>query len=448
MQSQRERLGYEMTLLPSLEALVPADHLLRRLDKVLDLSFVHEAVRDKYCPDNGRPSIDPEVVIRLFLLQAVYGYDSVRGLMREVQLHLGYRWFIGYRLDEPLPDHSTLSKALDRFGDAVFNELFARSVSQCQSSGLIEGKVLHVDATTIRADLDANRVNQADSPDPDARFGRFPDGQLHPGYKQHTIADGKKRVVLDVSVTAANVSEHDEAVGLVDRALARLKERPEAVCGDGAYGSGANAYELESRGIRLVSPPAKATTRAGDGYFTIEQFGYDEVRDEFRCPAGQVLRYVRTEKVRGRREYRARRSDCQVCPLKSQCTISERRSLKVSPYHASMIRLRNDSKTESFKKLYRSRAPVIEGVFAESKQWHGLGRAWRRGLSKMLVQCLLVATVINCKRLGAVLDRLFDLFHLRKPITNILQAILSLTQKDIDLRTIPTPTYKTNFITP
>jgi len=423
MQSKRERLGYEMTLLPSLEALVPEDHQLRRLDRVLDLSFVHEAVRDKYCADNGRPSIDPEVVIRLFLLQAVYGYDSVRRLLREVHVNLAYRWFIGYRLEESLPDHSTLSKVLDRFGSAVFDEVFARSVSQCRASGLIEGKVLHIDATTIRADLDANRVNQADSPDPDARFGRFPDGKAHPGYKQHTVADGTHRVVLDVTVTAANVSEHDEAVALVDRAIARLGAVPEAVCADGAYGSGANAYEMESRGIRLVSPPAKATTRAGDRYYSIEQFTYDEVQDEFTCPAGKVLAYVRTEKQRGRREYRARRSDCQGCALKSQCTISDRRQVKVTRHHASMMRLRADSRTESFTALYRSRAPVIEGVFAESKQRHGLRRAWRRGLSKMLVQSLLVAAVLNFKRLATLLWRFFGCSALWNGLGEVIAAI-------------------------
>ena len=147
-------------LLPSLEEFVPKDHYLRRLDRVLDLSFVHEVVRDRYCQDNGRPSVDPEVVIRLFLLQAVEGIASVRRLMQRVHVDLSYRWFIGYRIDEKLPDHSTLSKALDRFGDEVFNDLFERSVQQCQESGLIEGKVLHVDATTIRADLDARCVDK------------------------------------------------------------------------------------------------------------------------------------------------------------------------------------------------------------------------------------------------------------------------------------------------
>ncbi len=146
-----------MMLLPSLDEFVPEDHYLRRLNRVLDLDFVHEAVRDRYCQDNGRPSIDPEVVVRLFILQAIEGISSVRRLMQRVHVDLAYRWFIGYRVDERLPDHSTLSRALDRFGDELFNELFLRSVSECQQSGLIEGKVLHLDATTIRADLDADR---------------------------------------------------------------------------------------------------------------------------------------------------------------------------------------------------------------------------------------------------------------------------------------------------
>jgi len=264
------------------------------------LDFVHEAVRDRYCQDNGRPSIDPEVIIRLFLIQAMDGISHVRELMRQVQVNLAYRWFIGYELDETLPDHSTLSKALDRFGDAVFNELFSRSVSQCQASGLIDGKVLHVDATTIRADIDANKVNQAGSCDPDARFGRFPGGRIKPGYKQHTVADGKKRVVVGVSVTPANCPDDSTMTAMVDDAIDRLEQVPRAVCAD-----------------------------------------------------------------------------------------------------AALIELRADSKTESFKKLYRSRAPVIEGIFGEAKQWHGLRRAWRRGLHKMQVQCWLVAAVLNFKRLAA-----------------------------------------------
>ncbi len=398
-----------MMLLPPLESFIPEDHYLRRLNDVLDLSFVHEAVRDQYCQDNGRPSVDPEVIIRLFLIQAMDGIPHVRELMRQVQVNLAYRWFIGYSLEESLPDHSTLSRALSRFGDKIFNELFARSIARCQSSGLIEGKVLHVDATTIRADLDRTKAKGPNSTDPDARFGRFPGNRIEPGYKQHTVADGKARVVIGLSVTPVNVQEPTEAIEVIDAALSRLAETPEAVCADKAYSSGENAAAMEDRGIRLVSPPQKPKTYTGDETFTTEDFVFDEAADEFICPAGHRLRYAGTEAKRGRRKYRARASQCKTCEHKDRCTRASRREIKVTRHHGSLVRLRADSKTESFKKLYRSRAPVIEGVFGEAKQWHSLGRAWRRGLCKMKVQCLLVAAVINFKRLTGVFYRLVAL---------------------------------------
>lgn len=424
MQTRRNQPDNSMMLLPSLEAFIPQDHYLRRINKVLDLSFVHDTVADKYCQDNGRPSIDPEVVVRLFLLQAIEGISSVRRLMQRVHVDLAYRWFIGYRVDERLPDHSTLSRALDRFGDEVFNELFVRSVSQCQQSGLIEGKVLHLDATTIRADLDANRVNQPDSSDKDARFGRFPGGGVKPGYKQHTLADGKKRVVVGVTVTPANSPDDATMTEMVDDLSDRLGSSPAALCADAAYGNGHNSYSMEQRNIRLVSPPRKAKTYTGDKYFTVEAFEYDESTDKFICPAGHELKYVQTEKKRGRRIYRALRTCCRVCVSKSRCTISERRSVKVTRYHGSLVRLRADSKTDSFKQLYRNRSPVIEGVFAEAKQWHGLGRAWRRGLAKMRVQCLLIAAVMNYKRLGVVSGGLFGLRALFATTIDIIRAFL------------------------
>jgi transposase len=403
MQTKRDNRQQRMVLLPPLEEYIPSDHRLKRLNRVLDLSFVHEAVRERYCQNNGRPSIDPEVVMRLFLLQAIEHIVEVRELMRQVEVNLAYRWFIGYELDEKLPDHSTLSKALDRFGDGVFNELFSRSIAQCQKSDLIEGKVLHVDATTIRADLDKNKVEQAESSDQDARYGRFPDGTIQPGYKQQTVVDGEHRVVVGLEVFAANRAEGVDVVGIVDTVREEVGLRPEVICADGAYASGANRAAFEKRGLRLVSPPPQAKTYTGDGYYTVEDFAYDEIKDQFVCPTGACLRCVSTERKRGRRLYQAGRSVCRQCPRRSECTPGKYRTVKVTAHHAALIRLRADSKTDDFQQLYRTRAPGIEGVFAEAKQWHGLRRAWRRGLTKMRIQCLLIAAVINFKRLITLL---------------------------------------------
>lgn len=402
MQTKRDNRQQRLVLLPPLEEMIPADHRLRRLQRVLDLSFVHAAVREHYSQDNGRPSIDPEVVVRLFLLQAIENIGQVRELMRQVQVNLAYRWFIGYELDEALPDHSTLSKVLDRLGDEVFDRLLARSIEQCIGSGLVEGRVLHIDATTIRADIDKNKVNHPESSDRDARFGRFGDGSKQPGYKQQTVVDDGSRVVLGIKVCPANESEHDSAVAVIDEVVERLGSKPEVVCADGAYGSGNNVVACEERGVRLVSPPQPIQDNGGR--FTIDQFSYDEKRDEFVCPTGERLSYAGPGGEKGRkRQYRGSEKVCRCCSLRSCCTRAKARVLTVSQNHQALMRLRADSRTESFRALYRRRAPVIEGVFAEAKQWHGLRRAWRRGLAKMRVQCLLIATVINFKRLITLL---------------------------------------------
>lgn len=420
-------------LVPSMEHFIPADHPVRKLDRVLDLSFVHDQVREKYCQNNGRPSVDPEVVIRLFLLQALMNIPSVRKLMCEVKVNLAYRWFIGYRLDEDLPDHSTLSRALDRIGDDVFDGLFKQTVAQCKSSGLIDGQVLHLDATTIRADLNITKVNKPDSSDKDARFGRFPGGGKKPGYKQDTIADGKKRVVVGIDVKPANAPDDSGMSELVDDVIGRLGAVPEALCADAAYGSGKNSALMEERGVRLISPPQKATGK--DGRFSVEDFVYDESGDVFICPTGKRLQYIGDEvDVRKRRRFAALRSECRVCDWKLCCTKYSRREIKVSASHGSLIRLRVDSHTEDFKQIYAGRAPTIEGVFAEAKRLHGLGRAWRRGLMKMRVQSFLIASVMNYKRLEAFYWLILRSKRGYNSLLRVMQRILSeLTRTELPI---------------
>ena len=424
MQTRRPPLDYGMTLLPPLEQLVPPDHRLRKLNRVLDLSFVHEAVRDRYCQDNGRASVDPEVVLRLFVLQAIEGIRSVRELMNEVQVNLAYRWFIGYRVEEPLPDHSTLSRALDRFGDEIFDTLFQRSIAQCQGSGLIEGRVLHLDATLIRADLDQDKAGRPGCADPDARFGRVKGA---PGYKQQTVADGKARVVVAVDVMPANEHDTERAVATVDQAIARTGQCPAVVCADSAYGNGPNAAAMETRDVRLVSPPRRVHSKDHPtDRLTPDDFVYDGARDIYICPAQQELVYIGTESTKKRRRrYRAPTGVCLACPLRARCTKSKRRVLHIGPHHDALRRLRDDAKTDTFRALYRQRGAVIEGVFGEAKQWHGLRRAARRGLANMLMQSLLVAAVLNFKRLMAAQAPIPACMTAIRTLATTIRAVIS-----------------------
>ncbi|MGI0035418.1 MAG: transposase, partial [Nitrososphaera sp.] len=206
-----------------------------------------------------------------------------------------------------------------------------------------------------------------------------------------------------------------------DAATEHLGSAPEVVCADAGYGSGENRAECDARDIRLVSPPQKLLPSEGGKYFTAADFKYDAARDVFVCPAGSLLRHVGAVLGRPKQQrYAALRTACRGCLLRERCTKSSRRQLKVSRYHEALDRLRADSRTESFQTLYRRRAPVIEGIFAEAKQWHGLQRAWRRGLSKMRIQCLLIATVLNFKRLLASFS---PLFGFKETISTLTSAI-------------------------
>jgi hypothetical protein len=203
---------------------------------------------------------------------------------------------------------------------------------------------------------------------------------------------------------------------------------------------------LDERGVRLVSPPPKVSARAGRDHFTTEDFAYDETRDEFTCPAGATLRCVGPAKDRPRqRRYRALRTVCRACPLKPQCTIATQRPLKVSAHHGALIRLRADSQTESFWQLYRTRAPVIEGIFGEGKQWHGLRRAWRRGLSNMLIQSLLVAAVMNFKRLMAASAPFLPLYRavfvLVTAVLRMMRAVQDIARRLTSNAPGPAPTH-------
>jgi transposase len=151
MMGRKDRTPTPISAL-TLEELVPADHFYRHLDRVLDLSFVHELVRGCYAEGVGRPSIDPVIFFRLQLVMFFEGIRSERLLMRLVADRLSIRWYLGYNLGEPLPDHSSLTRIRERYGLEVFRQFFETIVEQCQQAGLVWGRELYVDATHVLAD--------------------------------------------------------------------------------------------------------------------------------------------------------------------------------------------------------------------------------------------------------------------------------------------------------
>ena len=154
MLGSKPRGQFELIMAGSLRDLVPDDHVLARVDRVLDLGWRRAEVQDCYAPDgSGRPGIDPEVAIRLMLAGFLLGMVHDRRLMREAEVNLAIRWFAGYGLQEVLPHHSSLTRIRQRWGADLFRQLFTRTVQSCVAAGIAKGEVVHIDATLIRADI-------------------------------------------------------------------------------------------------------------------------------------------------------------------------------------------------------------------------------------------------------------------------------------------------------
>ena len=292
MLGTQNRWQGELFVAGSLEQLIPADHILKRIDAALDLSWLRDAVADCYCADDGRPSIDPEAAMRLMLAGFVQGIVNDRNLMREAQVNIAMRWFAGYSLQHELPDHSSLTRLRQRWGSQRFLELFDHTVEHCIDAGLVAGDLIQLDATLLRADVSLDSLvkrhaqeviekNDGDAmllsgppvrsgplkrvsrTDPGCaratnRHGHFSE----PSYKTRIAADSKERVIVDVAVTAGDRNEGNELVDQVDRMTCRDGGTPTMVTATGyAYGKVYGA--LESRGIEAVIPTkAKPKPRA------------------------------------------------------------------------------------------------------------------------------------------------------------------------------------------
>ena len=436
----KDRNQPELFVTGSLRQLLPDDHILVRVDRVLDLSWLRGEVAELYCPDNGRPGIDPEVAVRLMLAGLLLGIVHDRRLMREAQVNLAIRWFAGYGLHEVLPDHSSLTRIRQRWGPERFKAILARTVEACVAAKIATGEVVHLDATLIRADVSWGAVVDAhtaavlagtdasqspDPPDgeppaprakarrlcwtdPDASLGKGGrTSRVEPAYKQHTAVDALCGVVLDIEVTGGAV--HDtNAMSALD-AVPRVTGRPIAVATlDAGYAIARVFADLEARGIEAVVPTRNETPPRA-GVIPARRFKLDALHDRLRCPRGRHLVPNSRPNAAGLKVYRSSIGDCRPCRLRSVCfsPAAERRSVLLSQDHPALLRARRKRLAwgERERALYASHRGRVEGVHGEAKTWHGLARAVRRGLGNVRIQAYLTAAVVNLKRLARALLR-------------------------------------------
>jgi transposase len=420
-----------------LEEQIPTDHLLRMIDGHVDFSFVREQLKDFYSP-TGRPSIDPEVLLRLLLVGYLYGITSERRLMDEVRMHLAYRWFTRLGFDQEIPDHSTFSK--NRHGrfrqSGVFRKVFEEIVRCCLEAGLVEGRNLAVDGTLVGANasqqsrvprerlVEAAKLSRtvqeyltelerqnpvADSEgsrkklqekvsttDPDATWA-IKSGPAVLGYYDNYLVDTTSRVILSVDATPALFSQETLAARRMVEHVGQFGIQPQNLAADKAYGSGEFLAWLLARNIQPHIPVIDRRHQT-QGHFTRDHFRYEPKENAYYCPEGKPLHYRGQRRSSGGDLYRSTEAQCRGCPQKQSCTVGPYRRLFVHWQESARQTVRSLAGTPDYKRSQRERYKV-EALFAELKQQIKLRKARLRRLWNVAEQFYLAATAQNLKRL-------------------------------------------------
>ncbi len=419
-----------------LEDQVPETHLLRLIDRHVSFAFVRERLRDSYS-ENGRPSIDPELLLRILLIGYLYGITSERKLVEELRMHLAWRWFTGLGFDQEIPHHSTFSKNRHgRFEESkLFEQLFERIVKQCVEVRLVRGKELSVDGSFVEANAakesripreqlaeaaevhqtvrqylreveEQNPVqepvheqDQVSTTDPDSTYATKGGTPARLGYYDNYLVDNHSCVIVGVQATAARMSQETVAAqDMLTRFTAWQGREPESVAADTTYGNGEFLQWLADRSIIPYMRTRDSIHRKRSPFFGPERFTYEPEHNRYICPAGQPLNY-------GGRVYRNRafnyigtRKRCGACAQRAQCTSAPFRSLNIHQHEAARQRARELANTEEFAKAQRQRKKV-EALFAELKNQIGLRRLRLRRLKFVREQFFLAAAAQNIKRL-------------------------------------------------
>lgn len=445
-----ERTGAQEALFYSfsLEGHVPPDHMLRSIDRFVDLGDIRERLKPFYS-DTGRPSIDPELMLRMLIVGYVMGIRSERRLCDEVHLNLAYRWFCRLGLDGAVPDHSTFSKNRHgRFRDSdVLRQLFEATVAACMAAGLVGGEAFAVDASMIRAD--ANRKNGHDnggrtptantpavrdylatlddaafgaatptvpkviSPvDPAARWTSAHGDRPHFAYCTNYLIDLDNAVIVDVEATTAiRQAEVTAQRRMLDRAHERFGLQPERLVGDGGYRDGPNlAWLVEEKGIEPHIPVIDHSARR-DGTFERADFTFDKEGDRYICPGGKKLKPKHRNFATPRSNvdadgfirYRASKFDCDACALKPKCCpVTPMRKIMRSVHEGARDLARSIAMTDAYLVSHRERKKV-EMLFAHLKRILKLDRLRRRGPYGAKDEFHLAAAAQNLRKLAKLL---------------------------------------------
>jgi transposase len=452
LDSGQDKLFYSFNL----DSHVPQSHLLRGIDHFLDLRDLRQHLAPFYSP-MGRPSIDPELMIRMLIVGYCFGIRSERRLCEEVHLNLAYRWFCRLGLEDAVPEHSTFSKNRHgRFRDSdVLRHVFESVLSRCMAEGLVKGEGFAIDASIIKADASPARgvpgtepidwgradgqsravreylealeqanpvATDADEPaassthpkkisltDPTARWTAAPGGPAFFAYSTNYLIDLQAGIIVDVEATPANRSHEVESTRtMIDRVEHQRDLKPRRLVGDTAYGTAALlGWMVEEKHIEPHVSVWDKTTRK-DNTFSRSEFIWNEQANEYRCPAGNALRSdwrplknPRTHITKADTiVYRASQMDCDGCSMKDRCCPNMQfRKIVRSIHEAARDEARRIATTPEYKQSRRQRKKV-EMLFAHLKRILKLDRLRLRGPSGAHDEFLMAATAQNLRRMA------------------------------------------------
>jgi len=422
----------------SLENHVPQDHLLRGIERFLDLHDLRQSLTEYYS-HTGRPSIDPELMIRMLILGYCFGIRSERRLCEEVHLNLAYRWFCRLGLEQPVPDHSTFSKNRHgRFRDSgAFRQLFESVLQRCMAEGLVRGEGFATDASIIKADAQRQRgvpgseaidwgnpeqaarpvreylaaIEQVNVPgtlpkaisltDPAASWTAAAGGPAFYAYSTNYLIDLKAGIIVDVEASAVNQAAEAEATRtMIDRVQARFGLTPQRLVGDTNYGSAAMLGWLVNDKQIAPHVPVWDKSERTDGTYGRSAFSFDAQNNRYVCPAGKLLKPTWRMKKKNPNMYRASQYDCQACPMKSQCCPNTpHRRIERNPLEPAREVARAIAKTDAYRQSRKDRKKV-EMLFAHLKRILKLDRLRLRGLTGANDEFLMAATVQNLRRMA------------------------------------------------
>ncbi len=410
-----------------IEDMIPENHLLRLVDKYIDFSFIREKVKHLYS-HTGRPSIDPEVLLRMLIIGYLYGIASERRLCEEAKMHIGYRWFIGLSLEDKVPNHSTFSKNRhERFSENdIFQEIFDEIVRQCIRQGLLTGKHLTVDSTHIKANASfkslepivvdmnsreymeklknenpiddkpwepgkeyphrgkkvGNKTHKSKT-DPDARLSRKSStaatGLCHAATY---VMDNRSRIVIGADAGSPDLrTDSQKALEQIRSIKWKYKIVPKSLGADKGYATGEFIHQLIQENIEPHIPVVEYQRHNHKGIYPREDFQYDKAGDVFICPGGKQLKYWGVHKRSRQHVYRASTKDCKVCQKKEECTKDRARSVGHHIYADSINKAKQLNKTKHYR-LSQKKRKQIEELFGEAKELMGFRRSEERRVGK------------------------------------------------------------------